>query len=934
MNDKITIPMTEIDYKTTIKLPKTEFPQKANLAQKEPEILAQWEAMGIYKLIAQTPGEKGRYILHDGPPYANGRIHIGHALNKIIKDIIIKAKFMSGYAINYIPGWDCHGLPIEHEVEKTLGAKKKELSPLEIRKRCREYAQKFVNIQREEFKRLGVFGDWDNPYLTMSFPYQATIVREFGKFVEKDCIYRQKKPIQWCFSCKTALAEAEVEYKDHCSPSIYVKFPLISELGAMFPELKGERKVYVLIWTTTPWTIPANLAICVHPDFVYVGVKVKDEVYIVAEKLLKNLCETLKIDNCKILTTFPGTKLEHLKCSHPLYDRYSLLILGDHVTLDTGTGCVHTAPGHGQEDYEVGLKYGLEVYSPVDDEGRFSDEVEFFARQHVFAANAAVIQKLKEEGALLKEEEIVHSYPHCWRCKRPIIFRATEQWFVSMEKDGFRQKALAEIKKVKWIPAWGEERIYRMVENRPDWCISRQRAWGIPITIFYCSSCRYPLAKKEIIDKIADLFAQEGADVWFSRTAQELLPPGTKCPRCGNGSFEKEMDILDVWFDSGVSWAAVMEEREGIEIPVDLYLEGSDQHRGWFHSALLTGVMNRNKAPYKAVLTHGFVVDGEGKKMSKTLGNVIHPNDVINKFGAEVLRLWVAAEDYREDIRISPEIIQRLSEAYRRFRNTCRFLLGNLDGFNPETDSVPYEEMEEIDRWALHRLQHILAKVLEAYEAFEFHRVYHTIHNFCVVDLSAFYLDVLKDRLYCEKVNSRLRRSAQTALYEILITLTKLFAPVLPFTTEEIWRFLPLNPAKKEKSVHLSRFPSINPKYIDVELAERWEKLLRVRGEVNQALEEARRKREIGSSLEAEVVITGKGSQFELLRQYYHLLPTLFIVSAVSLEEAEVVNKELEIKVKNAPGKKCERCWNYHLSVGENPDHPNICVRCVQVLTD
>jgi Isoleucyl-tRNA synthetase (EC 6.1.1.5) len=923
-----------MDYKTTIQLPKTGFSQKANLSQKEPEILIKWERMGIYKLIEHTRGEQGKYILHDGPPYANGHIHMGHALNKIIKDIINKAKFMAGYEINYIPGWDCHGLPIEHEVDKTLGAKKKGLSPLEVRKRCREYAEKFVQIQRDEFKRLGVFGDWENPYLTMSFDYQATIVREFGKFVEKDSIYRRKKPIQWCFTCRTALAEAEVEYKDHTSPSIYVKFSLTSDISEVLPVLKKEKNISVIIWTTTPWTIPGNLAICLHPDLAYVAVKTKGEVFIMAEGLLKRTMETLSVNDYEVLTTFSGTTLENLRCRHPFIERDSVLILGGHVTLDAGTGCVHTAPGHGQEDYDVGLTYGLDIYSPVDNEGKFTEDVEFFNGQNVFRANKAVVQKLKETGALLKEEEIVHSYPHCWRCKEPIIFRATEQWFVAMDKNGFRNKALDEVKRVTWIPYWGKDRIYGMVENRPDWCISRQRSWGIPIAIFYCTSCRHPLAKKDIIDKVADRFAQEGADAWFARSAEELIPPGITCPQCGHSTFEKEMDILDVWFDSGVSWAAVMEGREGIAIPVDLYLEGSDQHRGWFHSALLTGVMTRAKAPYKTVLTHGFVVDGAGKKMSKTLGNVIHPNDVINKFGAEVLRLWVAAEDYREDIRISPEIIQRLSEAYRRFRNTCRFLLGNLDGFNPDTDSVSYNELEEIDRWALHKLQHILSRVIDAYESFEFHKVYYTIHNFCVVDLSAFYLDVLKDRLYCEKTDSRLRRSAQTVLYEILIALTKLFAPVLPFTTEEIWGFLPPKKGGQGKSVHLSRFPSVNPKYIDVELADRWEQLLNIRGEVNQVLEDARRKRDIGSSLEAEVSISGRGKHFELLRDYEVFLPTLFIVSKVSLEEADVVqeDKELEVKVRNASGEKCERCWNYHHSVGKNPHHPTICERCLKVL--
>jgi len=893
-----------------------------------------WEENGIYKLIESSPGIKGDYILHDGPPYANGHIHIGHALNKIIKDIIIKSKFMSGYKVNYIPGWDCHGLPIEHEVDKRLGAKSKRLSPLDVRRRCREYAEKFIGIQRDEFKRLGVFGDWENPYVTMSFDYQATIVREFGKFVEKDSIYRRKKPIQWCTTCLTALAEAEVEYKDHRSPSIYVKFPLISDIGGQVRELKGENNISVVIWTTTPWTIPANQAICFHPDFVYVAVKVKDEVFILADALLKETMKSLGISNFEVLASFPGTKVENLLCRHPFLERNSLLILGTHVTLDTGTGCVHTAPGHGQEDYEVGVKYNLDIYSPVDDEGNFTQKEKLFSGQNVFVANKAVIQKLKEANALLKEEEIVHSYPHCWRCKKPIIFRATEQWFISIDKNGFRRKALENIKKVRWVPPWGEDRIYGMVENRPDWCISRQRTWGIPIPVFYCAACRYPLVRKDIIETVADLFAQEGADIWFSREAAELLPPGISCPQCGHQDFEKETDILDVWFDSGVSFAAVMEGRENLAIPVDLYLEGSDQHRGWFHSALLTAVKTRNKAPYKTVLTHGFVVDGEGRKMSKTLGNVIHPDDVIKKYGAEVLRLWVAAEDYREDIRISSEIIQRISEAYRRLRNTCRFLLGNLHGFNPDTDSVSYENLEEIDRWALHQLQSLVTRVINAYNSFEFYKIYHSLHNFCVVDLSSFYLDVLKDRLYCDRVDSRERRSAQTVMYKILLTITKLCAPILPFTTEEIWGFLPSIKGGYEDSVHLSQFPPVNSSYIDNTLAGRWEKLLTVRNEVNKALEEARREKQIGSSLEAEVVITSQGENLDFLKGYEMILPTLFIVSSVTLKEGMNGDETNAIKVtvKDASGKKCERCWNYSTTVGSNPNHPTVCERCSRVL--
>lgn len=922
-----------MDYKETINLPQTAFPQKANLSQKEPEILKQWEAMGIYTLIKNTPGTQGRYVLHDGPPYANGHIHMGHALNKIIKDIIVKSKFMAGYEINYIPGWDCHGLPIEHEVDKQLKAKKKGLSPLEIRRLCREYAEKFITIQREEFKRLGVFGDWENPYLTMSFDYQATIVREFGKFVEKESIYRRKKPIQWCATCLTALAEAEVEYKDHTSPSIYVKFPLLSDVGDKVPALKGEKKVFVIIWTTTPWTILANLAITFHPDFVYVAVRVNDEVYILADGLLKKTMEALGVTKYEVIAAFPGGTMENFFCRHPFIERESRLILGTHVTLEAGTGCVHTAPGHGQEDYEVGLKYNLEVFSPVDDEGKFTEKAEFFCGQNVFEANKAVIQKLNEVGALFKEGIIVHSYPHCWRCKRPVIFRATEQWFISMDKNGFRSEALENIRKVRWIPHWGEDRIYGMVESRPDWCISRQRSWGVPIVIFYCKRCRHPLAEREVVDRVADFFAKEGADIWFDRDAAALLPPGTSCSQCGHNEFEKEKDILDVWFDSGVSFAAVMEGRESIPIPVDLYLEGSDQHRGWFHSALLTAVKTRNKAPYRTVLTHGFVVDGEGKKMSKTQGNVIHPNDVIKKYGAEVLRLWVAAEDYRDDIRISQEILQRLSEAYRRFRNTCRFLLGNLSGFNPDNDSVAYENLEEIDRWALHRLQELITKVLNAYESFEFYKIYHLIHNFCVVDMSSFYLDVLKDRLYCSKVDSRERRSGQTALYEILLALVKLFVPVLPFTTEEIWGYLLLINGRLEKSIHLSRFPSVNPQYCDTQLADQWEKLLTVRDEVNKSLEEARRNKQIGSSLEAEVVVFVRGKLLEILRKYELLLPTLFIVSRVRLEEGvNIEAPEIKVSINNAPGRKCERCWNYRESVGENQAHPTICERCWKAL--
>ncbi|MFH1624344.1 MAG: isoleucine--tRNA ligase [Pseudomonadota bacterium] len=927
-----------MDYKNTLNLPKTEFPMKANLAQREPEILREWDERKIYDQIKETTKHREKYILHDGPPYANGHIHMGTALNKILKDIIVKSKARAGFNRYYVPGWDCHGLPIEHEVDKRLGEKRHSMSTREIRTLCREYAEKFIGIQRNEFKRLGVFGEWDNPYLTMNHTYVATIVREFGKFVESGNVYKGKKPVHWCASCSTALAEAEVEYQDRESPSIYVKFPLVSDISGILPSLKGQ-KVSVLIWTTTPWTIPANLAIAFHPDFTYVAVKVRDEVFILAEGLLEETMRTLGIPDYRVLETFSSLKLERLKCRHPLIDRESLLILGNHVTLDAGTGCVHTAPGHGQEDYEIGLEYGLDIYTPVDDEGRFTDDVEFFAGEYVFDANKSVNKKLNETGSLLKEETVFHSYPHCWRCKNPIVFRSTEQWFISMDKNGLRVKALDSINRVQWIPKWGRDRIYGMIENRPDWCISRQRVWGVPITIFYCKSCNYTLAKKQIIDFISDQFEKEGSDIWFSKEAKELLPQGTKCPECDGTEFKKEADILDVWFDSGVSYAAVLETRECLRFPADMYLEGSDQHRGWFHSSLLTSACTRGRAPYEAVLTHGFVVDGQGKKMSKSFGNVIAPNEIIEKYGAEILRLWVAAEDYRDDIRISGEIVERLSEAYRRIRNTCRYMLGNLYDFDPSKARVKYEDLLEVDRLSIHRLQKLITRVANAYDNFSFHTVYHSLHNFCVVDMSAFYLDVLKDRLYTFPQDSKERRSAQTALYEILTALVRLMAPILSFTSEEVWKYVSSD-GNKQSSVHLTQFPASNEDYIDDELAARWDTLLRVRGEVSKALELARSQKTIGHSLDAEVSIFAPEKLYGFLKSYLHELASMFIVSRVSLFEGQegagkFKSEEIEglgIDVAQASGKKCTRCWLYYPTVGDNSRHPTICQRCSEVI--
>jgi isoleucyl-tRNA synthetase len=927
-----------MDYKSTLNLPKTSFPMKANLAQREPEILRKWESMAIYERIKEASKGREKFILHDGPPYANGHIHIGTAMNKILKDLIIKSKFMAGYNSHYVPGWDCHGLPIEHQVDLMLGERKAAFRKVELRQECRKYAERFIAIQREEFKRLGVFGDWETPYLTMAFPYVATIVREFGKFFTSGSVYRGKKPVYWCASCKTALAEAEVEYQSHRTPSIYVSFPVVSDLSERVPELEG-KPCFVIIWTTTPWTIPANLAIALHPHYPYVAVKRQDEVYILAESLLFSVVSLLQWDPPEIVARFSGSDLEGIRCRHPYLDRDSQLILADFVTLDAGTGCVHVAPGHGKEDYEVGLKYDIPPYTPVDDDGRFTPDVEFFAGQFVFDANPAVCEKLREVNRLLYEEEMTHEYPHCWRCKQPIIFRATEQWFISMETNDFRKRTLEAIDQVEWIPPQGRDRIHDMIEHRPDWCISRQRAWGVPITVFYCDSCGEVLANEKTFEYVASIFEKEGADVWFDRPAGELLPPGSRCGRCGGERFRKETDILDVWFDSGVSWAAVLEPNPQLAYPAHMYLEGSDQHRGWFHSALLTSVGTRKRPPYRSVLTHGFVVDGEGKKMSKSRGNVVVPDEVIQRYGAEILRLWVSAEDYRDDMRISQEILQRLSEAYRRIRNTARFILGNLYDYDPQRHGVPYERMRELDRFFLHRTQRVIERVLKAYERYSFHTVFHTLHQFCVVDLSALYLDILKDTLYILSPEDPARRSAQTALFEILRDLTRLMAPILSFTSEEIWDHLP-SWEGKEVSVHLSRFPEPRPEWMDERLAEGWEALLPVRSEVTRALEGARRAKLIGLGLDARVLISPPPSLVPLLEAHRPWLEDLFIVSQVQIVRGELEGDAFEsdeipglrIRVEPARGSKCARCWKWDLTVGDHAHHPQVCSRCAGVL--
>ena len=927
-----------MDYKATLNLPKTEFPMKASLPQREPEMLRRWEAMDLYGQIRWQGRERPRFILHDGPPYANGHIHLGHALNKILKDIIIKSRQMMGFSSPYIPGWDCHGLPIEHQVDKELKAKGQALPQVEVRARCRAYAEQFVNIQREEFKRLGVLGDWEHPYLTMKPHYVATILAEFGKFFLSGAIYRSKKPVHWCATCRTALAEAEVEYEDHSTPSVYVKFPLVSPPPEV-PELGAGGPVYLVIWTTTPWTLPANLAIAVHPDLEYAVMKVNGDRLVVAAELAESLLSSFGLKGQEVLRV-RGHRLEGAVCRHPWIDRTSQVILADYVTVTAGTGLVHIAPGHGQEDYDSGRKYNLAPYSPVDDDGRFTSEVPEFQGLGVWEANPKVIEHLQKMRALLLAEEAQHSYPHCWRCKNPIIFRATEQWFISMAQNDLRLKALAAIDRVTWIPRWGRERIYQMVEQRPDWCISRQRAWGVPIVAFHCQGCGKVLLTQEILDKIIARVREEGADFWFASPAADILPPDTKCPECGKDAFTKETDILDVWFDSGVSFAAVAEPNPELGFPVDLYLEGSDQHRGWFHSSLLASVGTRGEAPYRGVLTHGFVVDGDGRKMSKSLGNVIAPQEVMAEYGAEILRLWVTAEDYRDDVRLSGNILKQLGDAYRRFRNTARFMLGNLYDFDPEKDLVPLKDREELDLVALSWMAQLIQRVKRAYQEYEFHLVFHRLHQFCAVEMSAIYLDILKDRLYVSGAASPARRSAQSTLYELLLDLTWLMAPILSFTAEEVWGYLPK--PQRSASVHLASFPEPRPGLPDEALLAKYEFLLKVRDEINRGLEEARKAKVLAKAQEARVTLVATDAELlEKLAQSAEVLKTLAQVADLTvIDESASLGQSLAaqeitgllVQVDKASGEKCVRCWFTLDSVGQSSLHPKICQRCLQVL--
>lgn len=927
-----------VDYSKTLNLPQTDFPMRANLPQREPEFLKKWEDMDIYRKQLKKCEGKPKYILHDGPPYANGGIHLGTALNKILKDIVVKYHSMNGYETPYVPGWDTHGLPIEQRAIKELGLKRHEVGPVKFRQACKDFAMKYLGIQREAFKRLGVRGDWENPYITLKPEFEAKQVEVFGEMAKQGYIYKGLRPVYWCPECETALAEAEIEYAEDTTLSIYVKFRIKDDQGKLKGILPDLHNAYFVIWTTTTWTLPGNLAVCLNGDFEYGVVKAGGEYYIMAAELVGNVMKAAGIEAYEIVARFKGDELEGMLCTHPFLDRDSVIILGDHVTLEAGTGCVHTAPGHGAEDFQVCQKYKIPVIVPVDDKGYLTKEAGKFAGLYYAKSNAAIIEELKAGNYLLAAEKIVHQYPHCWRCKDPIIFRATEQWFASIE--GFRQQALDAIKDVRWIPGWGEERITAMVRDRNDWCISRQRIWGVPIPIFYCKECDKELINDESINAVKTLFKEKGSDAWYEYDAKDILPSGLRCA-CGCTEFEKETDIMDVWFDSGSSHAAVLETNGDLQWPADMYLEGSDQHRGWFQSSLLTSVATRGKAPYKTVLTHGYVIDEEKRKMSKSLGNGIDPAEVCKEYGADILRLWVASSDYTTDIKISKDLLKQLSEVYRKIRNTCRYILGNIADFKPDTDSVSYDKLGELDRWALMKLSGLVKKVNEAYGSYEFHTMFHAIHGFCVVDMSNFYLDIIKDRLYTSKTDSPERRAAQSVMYEILEALVIMLAPVLAFTTEEVWQFMPHRASHDVESIQLNDWPALKERYFDDKLEEKWKSILDLRADVAKALEMARANKMIGQSLNAKVTVYADGKNYDFIKSVEKDLITIFIISDFELKafgEAPAdayagVNLEgIKVEVSQAAGEKCERCWMYSESVGKDVNHSSLCSRCAGVV--
>ncbi|WP_200760885.1 isoleucine--tRNA ligase [Effusibacillus dendaii] len=917
-----------MDYSKTLNLPVTDFPMRGNLPQREPEIQKQWEQMDLYKKVQASRQGKPKFILHDGPPYANGDIHLGHAVNKILKDMIVKSKTMEGYDAPYVPGWDTHGLPIEQAIIKNKKINRHEIPVTEFRDMCREYALGFIDRQRSQFKRLGVRGDWENPYITLLPQYEAAQIRVFGEMAAKGLIYKGMKPVYWCASCETALAEAEIEYTDKKSPSIYVKFKVVDGKGKL-PEGSS-----IVIWTTTPWTLPANVAIALHPEIEYVLVETNGEQLLLAKELMSEVLQAAGYEEPgKVAATFKGAELERVVAKHPFFDRESLVVLGDHVTLDAGTGAVHTAPGHGMEDYLVGLQYDLPILVPVDDQGKFTGQAGPFAGQFYAKANGPILETLQQNGALLHHTEMDHSYPHCWRCKNPVIYRATEQWFGSIDK--IRDELLKQIEQVKWNPSWGEVRLHNMVAERQDWCISRQRVWGVPIPIFYCTDCGGELITPETIDHVANLFAEHGSQVWFEREAEGLLPEGTACS-CGNRRFRKETDIMDVWFDSGSSHIAVCDHREELQWPANLYLEGSDQYRGWFNSSLTTAVAVKNQAPYREVLSHGFVLDGEGRKMSKSLGNVVDPLKVMEQLGADILRLWVASVDYRADVRVSDAILKQVAEVYRKIRNTFRYLLGNVYDYDPNQHAVPFDKMLEIDRWAMHKVEQLKQKTIKAYRNYEFHVVFHDINNFCTVDMSAFYFDVLKDRVYTSAPDSTERRSAQTAMHHILTELVKLSAPIVTHTADEVWNYVP---GAAEESVQLTEWGEVRSDYLDEQLDAKWDEILKLRDEVLKALETARQEKVIGKSLMAAVDLYPRTEAALQILQNTPRLQEVLGVSEVKLYAAgdavpadAASYDDLSIRVRVAEGETCERCRMVTPEVGKREDHPLLCPTCADTV--
>ncbi len=923
------------DYNETLNLPKTDFPMRANLPKRERELFQKIDEEKLYQnIIAKNEG-KPRYVLHDGPPYANGDIHLGTALNKILKDIIVKQKNMSGYCAPYVPGWDTHGLPIELKALKASKVDRSKIAPLDLRKVCADFAKSFVENQKEQFKSLGVIGDYDNPYLTLKSEYEANQILVFGEMAKRNFIYKGLKPVYWCPECDTALAEAEIEYAEDPCYSIYVKFPVNEDNGFFKANGIDKEKVYFVIWTTTTWTLPGNTAICLGPEYEYVLARVQDEYYLMAKELVASAMKDAGIEEYEIVGSFLGKDFESMTANHPFLPRTSLVIVGDHVTLESGTGCVHTAPGHGVDDFEVCQKYEeIPIIVPVDSKGILTEEAGEFCGLSTDDANKAIAKKLEETGLLFAIKKIIHQYPHCWRCKKPILFRATEQWFCSVE--GFKDDAIKAIGDVKWIPSWGEDRMKGMVRDRSDWCISRQRVWGVPIPIVYCEECGEPIINDQTIKAISDMFRKEGSDSWFAKEPAEFLPDDLRCPKCGHKGFRKETDIMDVWFDSGVSHATVLGEDI---FPADLYLEGNDQYRGWFQSSLLTSVAFRGKAPYKAVCTHGWVVDGQGRKMSKSLANGVAPEKIIKQYGADILRLWVASSDYHADIRISPEILKQLTEIYRKIRNTARFILGNLFDFDPNTDIVPTDKLYEIDRLALYRLNKLIETVQSAYDKFEFHQIYHAVHNFCVIDMSNFYLDIIKDRLYCDKTDGLSRRAAQTTIYTIIHAFTRLIAPILAFTSEEIWSFLPHTDKEDVRSVLLSDMPTAIYLPDDPEFLKKWENISYLRELAQKALEQKRTDKVIGSSLEAELIVYPQKESFDFWNSVTSILSEVCLVSNVLVSqtgegETKADDGSISISVKKAETQKCERCWSYRETVGSSDKHPTLCKRCVEVLED